>query len=41
MPPTNSRIELIVLAQESCLNSTALLRDGQKSSLNLIEYLDD
>ena len=37
MPPTNSRIELIILAQEPRLNSTALLRYGQKSSLNFVE----
>ena len=37
MPPINSRIELIILVQEPCLNSTALLRYGQKSSLNFVE----
>ncbi len=37
MPPINSRIELIILAQEPCLNSTALLRYGKKFSLNFVE----
>ena len=30
----NCRIELIILAQEPCLNSSALLRYGQKSRIN-------
>ena len=32
----NRRIELIILAQEPCLNSIALLRYGQKSRINFL-----